>query len=447
MSDFVNKGHSRRTFLKFADVSAAAATVGFPAFAGGESACNFGLAVPVNTFFGQAAEKAARLAAAQINANGGFLGTDLEVLVEDSGGSANQASLAVQALASRGSDFQGGIFFSEELVGLLPSFGIIRQIFWGTGASTPDASVSVELDYANNKFFFRTGPANSLFILEASVKFVIGLLEQTLGWEKIVLFAEDAAWNTAITDLFGVLLAANGSSLEVADIIRYPEATTDFGPFFSQAEQAIGNSVGGIFSLMAHTGVTPTAQWASRPDRLPLYGINVQAQDSRFDELTNGAAESVVTFTSAARTPLTAQTVQFVDDFAAFTDVNPDITIPSYNAFHTYDALLLMQAAVNATGVLPNSEANNDSLIQELESYDGEKTFPGTTGNLAFFQRGETGVSALRPDLSFPHDVRFGGQFGEGVWIQWQGGEQEVVFPPVATDGQTNIITAPIIGP
>jgi len=444
MSDTVMRGHSRRTFLKYVGASAAIASVGFSALGAAEDTCVFGLAVPAGTFFADAAEKAARIAIDEINADGGVNGANLDIIIEDSGGRADQAQLAFQALDSRGADFAGGLFFSEELIGLLPTFGVTRKLFFGTGPSTPDATVAIEGNYDDNKFFFRVGPANSLFILQASVTFAIGMLEQTVGWDSMVLMAEDAAWTQALTDSFGVLLGAFGSQLQIADVIRYPEETTDFSPFFNQAVDAMQGRNGGIFTIMAHTGSRPTSQWAAQQVPLPFYGINVQAQDGRFDQLTNGAAESVVTFTSAAKTPLTPLTLDFVNAFEN-SDFRPDIQIPSYNSFHTYDALRLFKAAAEQAGVLPDSEANTDAIIQALESFDGTNaTFPGTTGEIAFYQRGETGVSPIRPDLSFPHDVRFGDQFGSGVWIQWQNGQQEVIFPPTATDGETGIITAPL---
>ena len=445
---------SRRTFLKQLGAGAAVLSLG-PLAQGpwvrGQETLLIGMANPLATFFGEAAEKALRLAINEINGAGGIQVGDtsvqLDLIVSDSAGRSDQAPLALQDLVGRGADVLTGFFFSEELIGSLPAIPVLRKLFLGTGASTPAATIQVSADYDNYKFFFRLGPINSFLILQAALTFAIGFLEKGLGWDSIVLFAEDAAWTKPITDGFPVLLQAFGSKLQVADTIRYAEDTTDFTSLFNRAVSAMEGRTGGIYTIMAHTGTRPTAQWAAQQVPLPLVGINVQAQDGRFDQLTQGASESVVTFTSGARAPITEKTIPFVDKFAAFTEFKPDVTIPSYNAFSSYDALYILKAAIENAGVLPKDEASTTAVIQELEKFgaldeEGNPTnlFVGTAGNLGFYQKGETGVTPLRPDQDFPHDVRYGPGLVEGIWIQWQGGQQEVIFPP-------NLATAPFVLP
>ena len=438
--DFTLPKQSRRTFLKQIGAGALALSLG-PLARGpwvrSQEQFLIGMANPLATFFGEAAEKALRLGISEINAEGGLLGRPLDLIISDSAGRADQAPLALQDLVGRGAQVLTGFFFSEELIGSIPVIPVLRKLLFGTGASTPAATIQVANDYDNYKFFFRTGPINSFLILQATLTFVIGFLEKGLGWDSIVLFAEDAAWTKPITDGFPVLLPAFGSKLQIADTIRYAEDTTDFTPLFSRSVQALKGKTGGIVTLMAHTGTRPTAQWAAQQVPLPLVGVNVQAQDGRFDQLTRGAAESVITFTAGARAPITEKTIPFVDAFANFTEVKPAVTIPSYNAFSSYDALLLLKAAVENAGTLPEDEASTGAVIAELEKYgaldaEGKPTnlFLGTAGRLGFYERGETGVTPLRPDQDFPHDVRFGPGFVDGIWIQWQGGQQEVVFPP-----------------
>lgn len=437
MSELNLKRHNRRTFLKYAGTSALALSLtSLGPWVHAQGPILIGMANPLATFFGEAAEKALRLGISEINAAGGMLGRPLDLIISDSAGRADQAGLAIQDLSNRGAQFLTGLFFSEELVGTLPTIPVVRKIFLGTGASTPAATIQVSADYNNYKFFFRAGPINSFLILQAAVTFARGFLEGGLKWNSIVLFAEDAAWTKAITDGFPTLLAAFGSKLQVADTIRYAEDTTDFTSLYSRAVSAMEGRVGGIFTVMAHTGTRPTAQWASQRVPLPYVGINVQAQDGRFNDLTQGAAESVVTLTTGAKAPITGKTIPFVEAFESFS-FKPEVTIPSYNAFSSYDGLLMLKEAVEKAGVLPDNEANTDLIIQQLEKFgargaDGKPTnlFEGTTGKLGFYERGEKPVTPLRPDQDFPHDVRFGTGLAEGLWIQYQGGEQKVIFPP-----------------
>ena len=360
------------------------------------------------------------------------MGKNLDLITSDTAGRPDEALLAVEDLANRGADFLTGFFFSEALIGTMPAIPVVRKILLDTGASTPVLTIQVSKDYNNFKFFFRLGPVNSFFLLQLSVGFVRDFLEGKLGWKKIVLLAEDSAWTKPITDSFQTLLGAFGSKVQVVDVIRYAESTTDFTSLFSRAVKA---GPDGLFTIMAHTGTRPTAQWAAQKVPLPLVGINVQAQQGNFDQLTNGAAESVVTLTSAARAPVTKKTIPFVDDFAAFSSVFPQVTIPSYNAFSSYDALFMLKEAVEKAGTLPDNEANTDKIIAELEQFgalkDGKPTdlFVGTTGHLGFYQRGEIGVTPLMPKQAFPHDVRFGPGLAGGLWIQWQSGKQQVISP------------------
>ncbi len=440
-------GLTRRTFLRSLGAGMAATSLGPLSLqrlaAGQEQPFVIGMANPLATFFGEAAEKALSLAINQINDDGGILGRPLELVVSDTAGRADQAPLALQDLVSRGADVLTGFFFSESLIGALPTFPSLSKLVLSTGPGSPAPSIQVANDYESFKYFFRVGPINSFFILQNTVLFVRDFLEKGLGWDSIVVFAEDAAWTQPITSGFTQLLKSFGSEVEVVETIRYPESTTDFTPFFDRAANAMEGRTGGLVTVMAHTGTRPTSQWASQEVPLPMAGVNVQAQDGRFDELTEGASDSVITFTSGARAPITDRTVPFVDDFADFSAVKPEVTIPSYNAFVSYDALFLLKEAAEAIGTLPTDEASTNEIIQELETYGalndaGEPTklFTGTTGEIGFYQRGETGVTPLEPEQAFPHDVRFIPGKLTGVWIQWQEGRQEVLFPPDLATGE-----------
>jgi len=414
---------NRRQFIKTLGAGAAAVSLSgtFGPWVHAQQPFVIGMANPLSTFFGQAAEKTLRLRIQEINDNGGLMGRPLALAVSDSAGRPDQALRAVQDLVlSQGADVLTGFFFSEELLGALPSLPAFRKILLGTGASTPAATIQVQQDYDSFKYFFRVGPTNSFFILQSLAQFSRAYVEGVLGWSSAVVLAEDAAWTQAVTDSLPSLLQAFGSSLQVADSIRYAEDTTDFSSIFQRAEDT---GADGIVTVMAHTGLRPTTQWAQGEVSLPMVGINVQAQDGRFDALSGGNAESVVTFTSGAEAPITLKTIPFVGAFAAFADFLPDVNIPSYNAFATTDAIDVLLDSVERASVLPDTDANTDAVIQAMEQTD----IVGTQGNISFYQVGETGVSPVQPNLAFPHDIRF--ESAQGVWVQWQSGELEVLFP------------------
>ncbi len=439
---------NRRTFLKSVGAGALALSLGqLGPYVLGQRQVLIGMANHLQTFFGEAAEKALRLAISQINAGKdllgkeipkGILGNPVDLTISDSAGRGDQALRAVQELAlSKRADFLTGFFFSEELLGALPAIPVLKKIFLGTGAATPVATIQVSAAYDQYKYFFRVGPFNSFFILQILVLFARDFLEKKHGWNAVVAFAEDAAWTKTITDGLPTLLAAYGSKVAVAKTIRFAEDTADFTGIYKDAVEAMAGKKGGLLTLLAHTGLRPTIQWWDQKVPLPFVGINVQAQDARFPTLSGGKVESVATLTSASRTKITEKTIPFFDAFEKFTAFKPEITIPSYNAVISFDALYILKEAVERAGVLPDTEANTDKIIAELEKTD----YIGNAGRIQFYKRGEKGVTPLRPDQDFPHDVRYGPGFVEGVVIQYQAGKQETIFPDKFKT--TNKFTAP----
>jgi len=427
---------NRRTFLKSVGAGALALSLSqLGPYVLGQRPVLIGMANPLQTFFGEAAEKALRLGISQINAGKDLLGKDIpkgilgntvDLVVSDSAGRGDQALRAVQELVlSKRADFLTGFFFSEELLGALPAIPVLRKIFLGTGAATPVATIQVSAAYDSYKYFFRVGPFNSFFILQILVLFVRDFLEKKHGWNAVVAFAEDAAWSKVITDGLPTLLKAFGSKIEVAKTIRFAEDTADFTPIYKDAVEAMAGKNGGLLTILAHTGLRPTIQWWDQKVPLHFIGINVQAQDARFPTLSGGKVESVATLTSASRTKITDKTIPFFDAFEKFTAFKPEVTVPSYNAVISFDALYILKEAVERAGVLPDTEANTDKIIAELEKTD----FIGNAGRIQFYKRGEKGVTPLRPDQDFPHDVRYGPGFVEGVFLQYQAGKQETIFP------------------
>ncbi|MEM4381729.1 MAG: ABC transporter substrate-binding protein [Candidatus Caldarchaeum sp.] len=436
---------SRRAFLRSAGVGALALSLSGP-YILGQQTFRIGMANPLATFFGKAAQKAALLAIDEINKAGGIMGRGLQVVVADSAGRPDQALRAVQQLVlSQRADVLTGFFFSEELLGAMPVFPTLGKIFLGTGAASAAATLPSSTPPTFSpaqKFFFRVGPTNSFFLVDGTTTFFKTFMEDVVGWKSIVIFAENASWtsfftqdNPALPGAFRgpganvkALLASKGSKLKVVDVIAFDEATTDFTPLYQRAiskvpTEELRNKQAGFFTVLAHTGVRPVSQWKQQQVPLPMVGINSQAPDQRFDRLTGGAAESVATLSSGARARITDKTIPFFDNFGQFTAFEPEITIPSYNAFYTYDAIYLLKDAIERAGVLPDSPANTDKVIEALE----KSNFVGTTGPIRFYQKDEI-VEILGLKVLIPHDVKFAQVLGEPFKLD-AGASKERVLP------------------
>lgn len=420
---------NRRSFLKAMGAGTAALTLSSaanPWLGYAQNPIKVGLAEPLTgpvAFFGLSARASAELAIAQINAAGGIDGRSLSLEVEDTQGRPDQAAIAIQALGER-SDFLMGIFSSEEALAMLPSLAQIRKPFLSTGAATPLTTIQVAQNYDNLKYYFRVGPLNSIFLISEFVDFARDFLVGKLNWENIYILAEDAEWNRPITDGLAALgippLSASFGSvgLGTAGQVRYALDTTDFSSIYADAA-ATGAS--GFFTLMSATGVTPTLQWAQAQPPMPFTGVNVQAQTAVFNQLTGGAAESVSTITSATRAFITEKTIPYYD---AIAQASPALPIPAYTGPITYDAMYVLKEAIQRAGT-----TDADAVVTSLEATN----YTGVVGQIQFFPRGAG---------PFTHDVINKNPQTKlknvaGIWIQWQGGEQKVLFPFELSFGTT----------
>jgi len=390
----------------------------------------FGYAGPLSgpvSYFGISAVKSVELAVSEINAQGGIMGRPVTLEAEDTQGRPDQATIAVQRLSER-ADFLIGIYTSESLLAVLPLLAQIRKPLLGTGAATPLATIQVAQNYQNLKYFFRVGPLNSVFLIQENVDFARDFLVGKLGWDSVVILAEDAEWNRPITDGLEALNipplgdSFNAIGLTTLDVIRYAIETTDFSGIYSDAAKTGADT---FFTLMAHTGVTPTLQWAQVQPPMPFVGINVQAQMAVFDQLTGGAAESVVTLTSATRAFITDKTIPYYDAFAQFA---PEVLVPAYTGPISYDAAYILKEAIERAGT---TEA--DEVVKALEETD----YIGTVGRIQFYLAADAAGG-----IPFVHDVVYHNRQDPrkknvaGIWIQWQGGEQKVIYPFEYTLGE-----------
>jgi len=346
---------NRRSFLKTVGAGTAAMSLSSalnPWWGYAQDPIVFGLADPFTgpiSFFGISAQASAGLAIAEINAAGGIDGRPITLEIEDTQGRPDQAALAMQALGDK-ADFLLGLFTSESALAALPSLAQIRKPFLSTGAATPLTTIQVSSDYNNLKYYFRVGPLNSIFLINEFVEFAQRVLVEFLGWENVVILAEDSEWNRPITDGLAALgippIATSFASigLGTSDTVRYALDTTDFSGIYSQAE---ATGADGFFTLQSTTGVAPVLQWAQAQPKMPLAGVNVQAQLGVFDQLTGGVADSVSTITTSARAFITEKTIPYYD---ALAQAAPDLPLPAYPGPLSYDAVYILKEAIERYG-------------------------------------------------------------------------------------------------
>jgi branched-chain amino acid transport system substrate-binding protein len=362
---------------------------------------------PADASFGASILNSAKLAAEEMNADNGIAGADVEVITKDTMDQPSTARTGYQELTTS-DNVHGtvGIFGSEQLLALMPEIASAQTPHLTAGAATPKAPEQVAQDYETNKYWFRVGPVNSVFLGESLVQFAEDRFD-AMGWEKIAVIAEDFEWTTPITDGIKSELE-DRVGVEVTEVRRVASGTQDFTPIYDQLEAA---EVDGAYVGLAHIGVNALVQWAKQQRPFGFGGIHVPTQLPSFYGATEGAA--IATFSQTTATPtseVTEKTVPYAEAYNESFD-----KYPVYSGYSAYDAMYMFKQAVEAT-----ESVNGDDIVSELEGM----SYTGTGGQIEFFG----------PDGEFPHDVKFGPDLSQGVYFQWQAdsegnGVQETIWP------------------
>jgi branched-chain amino acid transport system substrate-binding protein len=147
---------------------------------------------------GQEMKRNGELLAAEVNARGGLLGKQVELLVEDDGGDPRTASLAAQRLTSRGVVAVIGTYGSavtEATQTIFDEEGILQ---------IANGSTAVRLTEKGLKSFFRTCPRDD------EQGRVAAAIIQKSGAKRIALVHDSSAYAKGLADEINALLKAKG---------------------------------------------------------------------------------------------------------------------------------------------------------------------------------------------------------------------------------------------
>jgi branched-chain amino acid transport system substrate-binding protein len=362
---------------------------------------------PADAPFGSSIFNSVELAADEINEAGGIEGAEFEVITKDTMDDPSTARQGYQELTT-GENVEAtfGIFGSEQLLALMPNIAQQETVHLTAGAATPEAPAQVADDYDRFKYWFRVGPFNSTFLAESLIIYAREMFD-SMGWETIGLIVEDFKWTEPVSAILDERFT-DEVDVEVVYDERIAEGTEDFTPVYDELEN---QGVDGLYTALAHIGTASLVQWAQQQRPFGYGGIHVPTQLPSFYEATQGAA--ITTFSQTTATPqseVTEKTIPYAD---AYFDAYEGY--PVYNGYSAYDAVYMYKNAVEAAGTL-----DSDAVVSELEGM----TYTGASGNIEFYP----------PDGEFPHDVRFGPDYAQGVFFQWQADEegngvQEVIWP------------------
>ena len=358
---------------------------------------------------GASITKAAQMAQDDINAHGGVLGRQIQVVIYDDHSSAADAVRAFQRAVSE--DKVSAVvasYISEVALAIEPWAARLHTPWITPGAASTDISKAVHENYATNKYTFH-GWLTSAFIAQSICDFEHDMLvTSSYKVKSTVVMSEDAAWTKPLDERFLECLPKAG--VKVLDHIRFNPDTTDFTPIFNKIE---GEHPDVITTGISHVGVQPTVQWHDQRVPVAMVGQSSQATTSTFWKDTNGAAEGVITASAAAPdVALTPTTIAFTNAYEKRFGSSP-----SYDGYTTYDEIHIIANAIKAAG-----GTDPDKMVDAME----KTHYTGTVGTIEFYGK----------DDLYTHAIKYGPGLVTGVVLQWQSGKQVTVWPRDKANGK-----------
>ena len=401
----------RRPELRRAVLPVVAALAGLAAApAGAAEPIRIGVIAEAASIPGAAIPNAAKLAAAEINAQGGVDGRMIEIVDYDNKSSAADSVRAFQRAVQQ--DHVAAViasYISEVVLALQPWAGRLKTPMITPGAASDVITQRVHDDYEHLKYVFH-GYLASTQLSDIVCNAANDMLVEKLHMSTAVVMSEDAAWTTPLDAEYLKCLPKAG--LKVVDHIRLSPDTTDFTPVFNKIE---GEKPDVLITGISHIGAQPTVQWAQQHVPVPMFGIASQATSSSFWKDTNGAADGVLfNMQSAPDVAVTPRTIPFAAAYQAKYGVTP-----SYAGYTAYDDVYMFADAFRRAG-----GTDADKVVAAMEQTD----YVGTIGRIRF----------LGKDDPFAHGLKVGKGYITGLMLQWQNGQQVTVWPDTVAVGKVS---------
>lgn len=153
--------------------------------------------------FGPDYQKAAQMAAAEVNAAGGVNGQNVQLVMEDTGCDPAKAVPALNKMISADhiNALVGGLCSGETLA-MAPIFNQNQIVAISPGATNPTLSTK------GGAYFFRMSPSDSF-----QGKMMAGYVYNKLHAKKVAILYENNDWGVGIHDVFKTSFAADGGQI------------------------------------------------------------------------------------------------------------------------------------------------------------------------------------------------------------------------------------------
>ena len=370
--------------------------------------------------------RGAEIAIEELNAAGGW-GTPIELVTADTGEDVTEGIKAYEYLAeSEEVDFVISGSIDDVSLGWLPrmqEYQIPTLDTWTSYIGIIDMVVQDPEGMA--PYFMNIASDEALATLY--INFGADVLKGKMGWDSVVILAEDTAFGQAIT---GLVTDALGpvAGIEVKDIITYDINTVDFAPIFAKA-QASGADF--IYQVSSVNSQVMSSQYVKLQVPMAMTGVNVSALGLEYWEDTGGAGGGISTLSPVPSVgfKLDPASQAFVDTYQAKYDSRPKM--PHFNGFNAYHGLKQAFAAAEQAGGFKDAQAWAGSMLkQDLKlEMDGK----------LWLRYGFWDYETVEPvtGRTYPHNALFDleAPYDDAqpsmVVVQWyEDGSVGVVYPP-----------------
>lgn len=370
--------------------------------------------------------RGAEIAIEELNANGGVMGEQITLVTADTGEDVTEGVKAYEYLAETEEvDFIISGSIDDVSLGWLPrmqEFQIPTLDTWTSYIGIID--MVVEDPDTMAPYFMNIASDEALATLYIS--FGADVLKEQMGFESVVVLAEDTAFGGAITGLVTEALAPI-AGIEVKDIITYDVGTVDFSPLFSKAQQSGADF---IYQVSSVNSQVISSQYVKLQVPMVMTGVNVAALGLEYWEDTGGAGGGISTLSPVPSVGFALDPVsqEFVDTYQAKYDSRPKV--PHFNGFNAYHGLKQAMAAAEEAGGF--SDVKAWAAAMEKQDLILEKD-----GKL-WLRYGFWGPDEVEPvtGRTYPHNARFDleAPFDTAqpsmVVVQWnEDGSAGVVYP------------------
>jgi branched-chain amino acid transport system substrate-binding protein len=337
---------NRRTLLKAGAAFAGASTLGFPAIGYGQAEkIKIGHLTPLTGFLGALGAYATlgmRLAEEEINAAGGVMGRQIDVMSEDSVNPATAATKAQRMLEQDGALVLMGEINSASALTIMQVVARNKRLFIQTGARS-DALRGKNC----NRYTFHTDIPNTVMVNAVGNAL---LRDNMVKDKKFFTLTADYIFGHDLLDAAKRFFNANQANLIGDELIATD--VTDFSPYLLKIRQAKPDVV--CSNLAGNQVTTLIKQYAEFGLSYPIVGFNLNTADAWAAGEGNLAGIWPTVWYHTLELPASKT---FVANF-----IKKNGKPPENHAWIEYIALKMITQAMNET-----KSTDTDKLIDYLE--------------------------------------------------------------------------------